>query len=403
MVPKLRFKEFCGEWEEKRLGEIADVLSGKRIPKGMSLSTVDTGIKYITVSDMGEKYINNENIKYINEDIEEKIKKYKVSENDIIISVAGTLGKINIVTKDFQNANLTENCDKITNLKGIKHKYLYMYLNSSYIQGQINSIYTVSSQPKLALTRIRDFIINTPSLPEQTKIADFLSTVDDKIQNQQDKITHLENIKKGFMQKIFSRKIRFKDDGGEEFPEWKEKKLGDFLIKYDEITVKNNQYPPLTSSRKGIFLQKDYFNNRQIASEDNTGYNIVPFGYFTYRHMSDDAVFYFNINDLVEYGIVSTLYPVFTTTKKMNSIFLQYYLNESTTFKKYCILQKQGGSRTYMYFNKLKQFIMEIPCLKEQQKIADFISLFDEKISTEKETLEHLKQLKKELLQQMFV
>ncbi|MEE0617625.1 restriction endonuclease subunit S [Intestinibacter bartlettii] len=383
MVPKLRFKEFCGEWEEKRLGDIADVLSGKRIPKGMSLSTVDTGIKYITVSDMGEKYINNENIKYISEDIEEKIKKYKVSENDIIISVAGTLGKINIVTKDFQNANLTENCDKITNLKGIKHKYLYMYLNSSYIQGQINSIYTVSSQPKLALTRIRDFIINTPSLVEQTKIADFLSTVDDKIQNQQDKITHLENIKKGFMQKIFSRKIRFKDDGGEEFPEWEEKKLVD-CCKYQSSSISTSmisnsgEYQLFDVNGKIGYTNK--FCDKKYISiiKDGAGVGrirILPKNSFCISTM----------------GII--------TSNKQTIIEYLYYSMSQIEFKKYVV----GAAIPHIYFKDYRNEKIEVPCLKEQTKIADFLSSFDEKISIEKETLEHLKQLKKGLLQQMFV
>ena len=119
-------------------------------------------------------------------------------------------------------------------------------------------------------------------------------------------------------------------------------------------------------------MQEDYFN-KQIASTDNIGYNIVPRGYFTYRHMSNDTIFYFNINNLVDFGIVSTLYPVFTTTDLLDSTFLKYYLNKSRQFKKYSLLQKQGGSRTYMYLNKLKNFRIELPELKEQQKISNFL------------------------------
>lgn len=394
MVPKLRFKEFCGEWEEKRLGEICKMFSGGTPTSGKS-EYYGGNINFIR---SGEIHTNNTELTLTKLGLESSSAKL-VKIGDILYALYGaTSGEVDI---SKINGAINQAILCIRPNTDYNKKYLVEVLN--FKKMNILNTYLQGGQGNLSGEIIKGLKLKFPSLLEQTKIADFLLILDDKIQNQQDKITHLENIKKGFMQKIFSRRIKFKDDGGEEFPEWEEKKLGDFLIKYDEITVKNNQYPPLTSSRKGIFLQKDYFNNRQIASEDNTGYNIVPFGYFTYRHMSDDAVFYFNINDLVEYGIVSTLYPVFTTTKKMNSIFLQYYLNESTTFKKYCILQKQGGSRTYMYFNKLKQFIMEIPCLKEQQKIADFLSLFDEKISTEKETLEHLKQLKKGLLQQMFV
>ena len=150
-TPKLRFKEFSGDWESKKLHQVSDVLSGKRVPKGMNLVEYNTGIPYITVSDMGDKYVALNKLKYITPKIEECIKKYKVLANDIIISVAGTLGKINLIQSELENANLTENCDKITNLKNANYKYLYYYLNTEHIQNQISSVNTIISQPKLAL------------------------------------------------------------------------------------------------------------------------------------------------------------------------------------------------------------------------------------------------------------
>ena len=116
---------------------------------------------------------------------------------------------------------------------------------------------------------------------------------------------------------------------------WEQRKLGDNIAEYTEKTTINNQYPVLTSSRRGIFFQTDYYDGNQIASADNTGYNIVPYGYFTYRHMSDDEIFHFNINDITENGIVSTLYPVFTTDENLDSRYLQYQLNYGKEFAKY--------------------------------------------------------------------
>lgn len=163
---------------------------------------------------------------------------------------------------------------------------------------------------------------------------------------------------------------------------WEQRKLGDNIIEYTETTTKNNQYPPLTSSRKGIFLQTEYFAGNQIASDDNTGYNIVPYGYFTYRHMSDDEIFHFNINDIVENGIVSTLYPVFTTDENLDSRYLQYQLNYGYEFAKFAILQKQGGSRTYMYLNKLKQLYLTMPkSVEEQNAISAFFMSLDHLIT----------------------
>ena len=184
--------------------------------------------------------------------------------------------------------------------------------------------------------------------------------------------------------------------------DWEQCKLGDYLIQYTEITTQNNQYPVLTSSRKGLFFQTDYYDGNQIASKDNTGYNIVPYGYFTYRHMSDDEIFHFNINYIVDKGIVSTLYPVFTT-KNLNSNYLQLQLNYGSEFRKYAVLLKQGGSRTYMYFNKLKDLKLTISTsIDEQEIIAKFFISFEKLITLHQRKLDNLKLKKKALLQKLF-
>ena len=164
--------------------------------------------------------------------------------------------------------------------------------------------------------------------------------------------------------------------------DWEQRKLGDNIIEYTEKTTINNQYPVLTSSRKGIFCQTEYYDGNQVAAADNTGYNIVPYGYFTYRHMSDDEIFHFNINDIAENGIVSTLYPVFTTDENLDSRYLQYQLNYGREFAKYAILQKQGGSRTYMYLNKLKNLYLIVPkSVNEQKRISGYFMQLDNLIT----------------------
>ena len=185
---------------------------------------------------------------------------------------------------------------------------------------------------------------------------------------------------------------------------WEQRKLGDNIVEYTKKTTENNQYPVLTSSRKGIFFQTDYYDGNQIASVDNTGYNIVPYGYFTYRHMSDDEIFHFNINDITENGIVSTLYPVFTTDENLDSKYLQYQLNHGKEFAKYAILQKQGGSRTYMYLNKLRNLYLTVPTtIEEQKRISEYFTKLDHLITLHQRKCEELKNIKKFMLQNMFV
>ena len=204
----------------------------------------------------------------------------------------------------------------------------------------------------------------------------------------------------GLIQRLLSGEVRFNKDNGQSFPEWRKVKLGEYLIKHNEKSEFNNQYPVLTSSRKGIFLQSDYYAGNDVASDDTTGYNVVPRGYFTYRHMSDDLVFKFNINDIVDKGIVSTLYPVFTV-KGIDSYFLKVKLNEGDEFKKFALAQKQGGSRTYMYFSKLESLQMNIPSLEEQEKISEVLKLADKEIELLEKELEALKLQKKGLMQRL--
>ncbi|MEC1718452.1 restriction endonuclease subunit S [Schinkia azotoformans] len=183
---------------------------------------------------------------------------------------------------------------------------------------------------------------------------------------------------------------------------WEQRNLGDYIVPFSEVTTENNQYPVLTSSRKGIFLQTDYYDGHQIASADNTGYNIVPRGFFTYRHMSDDEVFKFNINNLVDFGIVSTLYPVFTTNSELDSKYLQYQLNEGVGFRKFAKLQKQGGSRTYMYLSKLKELELTMPkTVGEQKSISGLFTILDNLITLHQRKYDKLVIIKNSLLEKM--
>ncbi len=232
-----------------------------------------------------------------------------------------------------------------------------------------------------------------PPIVEQEKIAEILSAQDKVIELKEKLLEEKKKQKKYLMQQLLTGKKRLPGFSGE----WEKHKLGEFIIEHTEKTIKNNQYPVLTSSRQGLFLQSDYYN-KEVASEDNTGYNVVPRGFFTYRHMSDDEIFKFNINNIVDRGIVSTLYPVFTT-KNICNHYLQSLLNEGNEFKKFALLQKQGGSRTYMYLDKLKQLYVSVPCVEEQEAISRILLTCDNEKELLQKSFEQEKQKKKALMQ----
>ena len=156
-------------WSWCRLGNIASVKGGKRIPVGEKLTTENTGHMYIRVADMKENTVKTDDIHYISESIYQKIKSYTISTEDLYITVAGTIGSVGEIPKVFDNANLTENADKIV-FRGICKKFLMYCLLSNFVQSQIKKCTTKVGQPKLAIVRIEDLVIPLPPIKEQYRI-----------------------------------------------------------------------------------------------------------------------------------------------------------------------------------------------------------------------------------------
>ena len=186
-----------------RIDEVCDVLSGKRIPKGETFSPRPTEYRYITVSDMGEKYVSSDTLQFITSHTEKQITRYKVRNGDIIISVAGTLGKLNIITPDLDGVNLTENCDRFTNFRGINPEYLYHVLSSDLIQSQIEASKTKNGQPKLALERIRNFVVPVPHQIGQEQFVGVMNSIDKYIASQQAVLDMCCKARAGLQQQLF--------------------------------------------------------------------------------------------------------------------------------------------------------------------------------------------------------
>lgn len=237
--------------------------------------------------------------------------------------------------------------------------------------------------------------INLPCKSEQTKIRSMLASVDERSRLLVSKLDLTKEYRKGIVQSLFSKKIRFKDKNGNAYPEWTYEAIGKFLEPYKEVVSSDTELPILTSSRTGLYLQK-----RSVSNDGH--YGVLPLGYFTYRHMSDDSIFKFNLNNKWERGAVSKEYPVFRAVD-LDSYFLEFQLNEGSDFKRFAIQQKQGGTRTRLYFNNLKELHLHLPCLEEQNRISEFLQAIDTKIEAIEDQIEKNSKFKEGLLQQMFV
>lgn len=183
--------------------------------------------------------------------------------------------------------------------------------------------------------------------------------------------------------------------------DWKYDKIGKHLVAYDEYSNDTERYTLATSSRKGLLPQTEYYDDQRFE-ETSGGFHIVPEGYVTYRHMSDDDIFKFNVNDLGTPVLVSPEYPVFTTDEELNQDLLIEFLNSAPEFRTFCRAQKKGSTRTRMYFSRLGDFMMPIPPAAEQTRMAAILSACDQIIELKRKAVEDLQSLKKTCLAQMF-
>ena len=161
--------EIPENWCWCRLGTIASVLGGKRIPAGRKLTKDNTGHIYIRVSDMKDGWVSTDDLQYVPTDIYPSISKYIINKEDVFITVAGTIGRVGKIPLELDGANLTENADRLV-FTTINQDWLIKELQSSLIQTQIADATTKVGQPKLAIARIEKLLIALPPLAEQHRI-----------------------------------------------------------------------------------------------------------------------------------------------------------------------------------------------------------------------------------------
>ena len=166
------------------LKDCATIKGGKRLPKGQTLQGEKNSHPYIRVKDMQKRYVSlSDDYEYVPDNIFPSISRYIVNTGDVILSIVGTVGLVAIVDKSLNNANLTENCVKLVNIKNFLSKYVYYYLISDSGQAQIQAGIVGSTQPKFPLYNIEKIEIPDVSMSEQQHIVDILGTLDDKIEN----------------------------------------------------------------------------------------------------------------------------------------------------------------------------------------------------------------------------
>jgi type I restriction enzyme S subunit len=403
-VPKLRFPGFGGEWEEKKLGDIAKFSKGKGISKADI--AIDGNLECIRYGELYTYY--NEVIKEVKSKTNVDSKNLVLSKaNDVIIPASGEtqidIATASCVTREGVALGGDLNIIKTSN-DGV---FLSYYLNNKK-KLDIANLAQGISVVHLYAAQLSLLSVCVPTIPEQTKIASFLSAVDEKLQALKKKKELLVQYKQGVMQKIFTQEIRFKDDDGNEFEEWQKKKLGEiseltsskriFLSDYVKSGVPFYRGKEISELKRNIKPLDVLYIPVEVYEDIKAAYGVPKIGDLLITAVGtlgnvlgikDDSPFYFKDGNLIWIrNIVEN--PDFLET------LLEYYNDE-------IIKSSIGSSQKALTMVELRKLIFKFPCIEEQTKIANFLSAIDEKINHCQTQITATEQYKKALLQQMFV
>ena len=402
-TPKLRFKEFDGDWSESKLKDCIDSIDSGWSPQCESYPADENEwavLKTTSVDWDGFKANFN---KKLPSNLEARFE-IEVKPNDILVTRAGPTERVGVVAVVPHNVrSKLMISDKLIRLKANNEnnpEFLGISLSSVKCQNQLQSKTSglAKSQTNISQKILCDVSLMTPAKAEQTKIASFLSNVDEKISQLTQKHELLSQYKQGMMQKLFSQQIRFKADDGSEFGEWEEKELKEVA----EINPKAKKLPAnfiyidLESVEKGqLLLQK----NIELQDAPSRAQRLLAKGDVLFQMVRpyQQNNYYFNLSG--EY-VASTGYAQIRT--QLDSKFIYYALHEKT-FLDEVMNRCTGTSYPAINSSDLSSIEIFVPCLEEQTKIANFLSAIDQKIEVVAQQIEQAKTWKKGLLQQMFV
>ena len=377
-IPKIRFPGFTEEWEKQRLSNILEFEYGMNTAG----KEFDGENKYIRITDIEESSRKFLQTKLVSP--EGKImEKYRVKLGDILFARTGaSTGKTyKYIDNDgkiyFAGFLIRGRVDKKTSVDFI----FCLTLNYKY-KSWINAMSMRSGQPGINAKEYGSYEFRIPKIEEQQKIGDFFTLLDKRIEQQEQKIALLKDYKKAMMQKIFSQKIRFKDDNGNDYPDWEEKKLGKICrVKSSQLTnnvVEEIGKYPVYGANSIVGYTENYEVNKYVSIvKDGAGVGRIAF-----------------INNKSSVlGTLQYLIGIEITTEFL------YVLLSNVNFKLY----QTGTTIPHIYFKDYSKMIIDIPCQLEQEKISSFLFAMDLNLENQEAILNNLKEQKQGLLRKMFV
>lgn len=397
-VPALRFPEFKGEWEKKKLGEVTNWSSGGTPPKDNPLFW-DGDIPWISASSMRGLVYHDSGLKITEAGLKKGSK--LATKGSLLILVRGSM-LFNKIPIGIVSRDVAFNQD-VKSIVVDKCSSSSEYILNWFIANELKIFNMVTATGigagKLDLHDLKNLEIILPTLPEQKRIASFFTVLDQKITKLKQKKSLLEQYKKGVMQKLFSQELRFKDENGKEFPKWEKKKLGEIGTFFSGGT-------PLTTKRQYFNGNIPFIRSGEINS-NSTEQFISEEGL---KNSSSKMV---EVGDLLYalYGATSGEVGISKIKGAINQAILCIRTNMDNRFlHNYLLMEKENIIKTYLQGGQgnlsaeiIKSIQIPVPSIEEQTKIANFLSAIDKKINRTENQIQQTQEWKKGLLQRMFV
>jgi type I restriction enzyme S subunit len=409
--PKLRFKEFSDDWKIDSLTNLySEIVVGFVGTVSSDYCDEKEGVQFVRTLNVKDGWFSKEGLQYVSKTFHLKNKKSQVKNGDILIArVGANMGLVCEINGLIGEAN-SANVIIIKNQTNLSSRFYASYLSSSKGQKQIQSKGAGGAQEVLNISVAKTINVPFLSLPEQQKIASFLSAVDKKIQQLTRKKELLEQYKKGVMQQLFSGKLRFKDENGKSFPKWEEKEIGDIFENHggtslEEFTDEKSDYKFISIgnySKEGVFID----NGQRIGLNDKSKTKLLK---------KDELVMVLNdktkSGDIIGSSILIDKDDTYIYNQRSERLickpsilpkFAWVYLNYKM-FRKNVFAISQGGTQIYVNFPMVKKIKIMLPLIAEQTKIFELILSVNNKIEIVNKQITQTQTFKKGLLQQMFV
>ena len=395
LVPKLRFSGFTDEWVSYKIGDISKTYSGGT-PSTSKREYYEGNIPFIKSGEIGNEVTEQ----YINEEAINNSSAKKVQKGDLLLALYGaTSGEVAISKIDGAiNQAVLKIDNKMNNY--FQYNYFVKY------KDQIIHKYLQGGQGNLSANIIKKLEFYYPNLEEQQKISNYLLLIDNKIELLEKKHHEYQNFKKYLMQQIFAQKLRFKSADGEQYSDWKERNLYEFLTEH-KLKSTGNEEVYSVSVHKGLVNQKEHLG-RDFSAPDTSKYNLVKPGDIVYTKSptGDFPLGIIKQSRVDKNVIVSPLYGVFTPeTYALGYILNDYFESNVNTHNYLHPIVQKGAKNTMNITNKtfLSKTLFVPTDVNEQQKIAECFSKVNDSIRNIEIQQNKVNEFKKGLLQQMFV